>query len=89
MLLQLSGSGTKKTQVFATGDSWMLYYTYDCSDFGYKGNFMVTEYTDGTMADMPVNELGKNGDSSTPVYDAGKHYLEIDSECNWTVKVTG
>jgi hypothetical protein len=83
-LLSLTGSGIKNTAQFTTGDSWTLSYTYDCSDFGGTGNFIVSDETG-----MPlVNELQDKGSGSSPQYSAGTHHLEINSECKWTVKVT-
>lgn len=83
-LLALSGSGIKNTAQFTTGDSWTLTYTYDCSNFGDTGNFIVTDETG-----MPlVNELQAKGSGSSPQYSSGIHHLSINSECKWTVKVT-
>ncbi len=89
-LLTLKGTGIKKTAKFLTSDEWTLAYTYDCASFGMAGNFQVWEYTDGTMNDVLVNELDKKGADTTPQHDdPGEHYLEINSECRWTVTVTG
>src|SRR5665213_2706476 len=41
-LLDISGQGSKSTQNFTTpSDAWQVNYTYDCSNFGDKGNFQV------------------------------------------------
>jgi hypothetical protein len=89
VLLQMSGSGIQKTEQFKTGSNWRLAYSFDCSNFGGQGNFAVTEFTDGQMSDVLVNELKASGNGTSPVYDAGTHHLEINSECNWKVTVTG
>jgi hypothetical protein len=89
-LLTLKGSGIKKSATFTTGDEWILKYTYDCSNFGSSGNFQVYLYTDGTMGGVLVNELAAKGNDTAPQHgDAGSHYLEMNSECSWTVTVTG
>jgi hypothetical protein len=37
-----------------------------------------------------VNELGNGAHGSTYVYgDNGKHYLSVNSECSWRLKVIG
>jgi hypothetical protein len=88
-LLKLNGSGIAKTQQFRTGSNWTLKYSYDCSNFGSSGNFSVTEYTNGQLNDVLVNELKAKNAGSTPVYDSGAHYLEINSECDFSIKVVG
>ncbi len=90
-LLTLNGSGIKKTAVFTTGPEWALSYSYDCSGFaGGTGNFSVDEYdSDGTPEDVLVNELDKGGKDTVPQHaDPGSHYLQIGSECKWTITVT-
>lgn len=89
VVLTLSGNGTKTTKSFTTGDDWSIKYTFDCSNFDDKGNFQVYTYTDGSMGDIPVNELAASGADTTYEHgDPGSHYLEINSECDWTVTVT-
>ncbi len=82
-----SGSGIKTTKNFAVPTSdWDLNYTYDCSNFGSQGNFAVTLYQDGSLDNVVVNELGPGGSSSTAIHDGpGSYYMEINSECNWSV----
>jgi hypothetical protein len=83
-----SGSGIKNTPTFTVGATWKLDYTYDCADAGGSGNFIVDEDGGNDMTGASVNELGASGSSSTWVYnDAGTHYLEVDSECSWTMKI--
>ncbi|MFF7144715.1 hypothetical protein ACFZB5_26430 [Streptomyces nodosus] len=87
-LLTLSGSGTKNASAFKAGDEWTLSYTFDCTKamaaVGGKGNFIVFD-----KEDKLVNELDKSGKGSTQQHTAGTHQLQIISECEWTVKVTG
>ncbi len=91
-LLDISGSGGKSTQVFTVpSNEWQLGYTYDCSSFGDQGNFQVYIYnSDGSMSDAQgVNELGKSGSDTEYYHQSGSYYLEVNSECSWTIKVKG
>lgn len=86
-LVKMSGNGTDKTKMFDVGDEWTITYTYDCRNWGQSGNFQV--YEDYPEGDVLVNELGIKGTDSKTVYGSGTHYLEISSECDWTITVTG
>ena len=92
-LLSSSGTGTKSTQTFTTpSNSWQLSYTYDCSDYGGQGNFQVYIMTaDGSMSfeNTGVNELGASGSDTEYYHTGGSYYLEVNSECSWTVNVKG
>lgn len=89
VVLKLSGSGIKTTKTFTTGDDWSIAYTFNCVSFGMKGNFQVYVYTGGQMADVPVNALAEKGSDVTYEHESsGSHYLEVNSECSWTVTVT-
>lgn len=91
-LLNLSGQGTKQTQKFTTSSDWTLTYSYDCSNFGTQGNFMVDIYNDdGSLDanDTSVNQLGMNGSDTEYYYDAGTYYLSVNSECSWRITVKG
>ncbi len=87
-VLALTGSGTKNTSAFKVGDEWTLSYTFDCTKamraVGGKGNFIVFDKNDKI-----VNELDKTGKGSTQQHTPGTRQLQIISECDWTVKVTG
>jgi hypothetical protein len=81
-----SGSGIKTTARFHVSGDWDLKYTYNCASFGMQGNFIVT--TGGTDFPLPLaNELGKRGSVTTHQHDGGSLYLEVNSECSWTLKV--
>lgn len=83
-----SGSGILTTPKFTTTGSWKLDYSFDCSSFGTSGNFAVYQYTGSTLTDVSVNQLGMGKSGSTYDYaDGGTHYLEVNSECSWTLKV--
>ena len=91
-LLSISGSGSKSTQTFtAPTNSWQLNYTYDCSSLGSPGNFQVyIDNSDGSMSDAEgVNELGISGSDTEYYHESGSYYLEVNSECSWTINVKG
>lgn len=89
VVLTFTGDGTKTSKTFTTGDDWSIKYTFDCSTFGSAGNFQVYTYTGGSMSGIPVNELKNSGNDTTYQHnDSGMHYLEVNSECGWTVTVT-
>jgi len=90
-LLTLKGNGIKKSAIFTTSDEWSLAYTFDCSSFGSQGNFAVSENdAQGNPQDVLVNQLPKKGSDNVPVHaDPGQHYLDMNSECSWTITVTG
>lgn len=89
-LLELSGSGSKTTQKFTAAGDWDLAWTYNCANFGGSGNFQVfITADDPSTLVTPVNQLGASGSSVEHYHDAGTFYFEVNSECNWTVKVTG
>jgi hypothetical protein len=92
VIARFNGSGTGSTPPFTTPASWHLSWEYNCSSFGSSGNFAVTEINADGSTDfngVNVNELGSGqGPVAAYVYgDAGRHALQIDSECNWSVAV--
>lgn len=76
------------TGVFATGSEWSISYTYDCTNTGRAGEFMLFEQGGPRNGAMPVMIVGRRGSA---VYfehgDAGRHYLAIESLCSWTIRV--
>jgi hypothetical protein len=83
-----SGSGTENTPQFTVSDTWKLDYTFSCAAFGQSGNFQVFEDGGSDFNGVTVNELSDGQSGSTWAYgDAGTHYLVVNSECSWTVKV--
>jgi hypothetical protein len=92
VLLDLQGSGTKSTQKFTAASDWDLTWSYDCSGFGSKGNFMVEVYNgDGSMSieNQGVNQLGMKDSGVEHYHKGGTFYLSINSECSWTVQARG
>ena len=91
-LLKLSGSGTKSTQKFTAGGDWDLNWSYDCSSFGYKGNFQVFVYnSDGSISfsNSGVNQLGMSDSGVEHYHSGGTFYLEVNSECSWKLDAQG
>jgi hypothetical protein len=91
-LLKLSGSGTKSTQKFTAGGDWDLNWSYDCSSFGYKGNFQVFVYNgDGSMSfsNSGVNQLGMSDSGIEHYHSGGTFYLTVNSECSWKIDAEG
>lgn len=89
VVLEGSGNGIKNTANFTTGSDWSIAYTFNCASFGYKGNFQIYAYDGSQLSGVPANELAmKGGATSYQHGDSGTHYLQINSECAWTVKVT-
>jgi hypothetical protein len=89
-LLDLAGTGTKKSAIFITTGEWSVAWSYDCARLG-QGNFIITVYSGGgALQDILVNELGPKGKDIALVHASpGPHYLDVNSECAWTAKVTG
>jgi hypothetical protein len=87
MVATFSGTGVQATPPFTVSSTWRLDYSFDCSSFGYAGNFIIME--DGGLAGaMDVNALAMSKAGSSYAYsDAGQHYIKVDSECSWTLKV--
>ena len=84
-----SGSGIKNTADFTTGSDWSIAYTFNCKSFGSEGNFQIYVYDGSDLSDVPANDLAtKGGATSYEHGESGTHYLQINSECAWTVKVT-
>lgn len=88
VLLDMTGSGAKNSVEFTAPGHWKLHYAYDCTDFGSKGNFQVYVEEGSSPVDVPVNELGLKGDSTTDVYHGGRVHLSMNSECSWHVTAT-
>jgi cyclophilin family peptidyl-prolyl cis-trans isomerase len=94
VLLNQQGSGQSSLPQFTVGSGareWALGWAYNCSAFGSSGNFIVNVNGFGSAADTTdagVNELGMSGNSVEYYYDTGTFQLVVNSECNWSLKVT-
>jgi hypothetical protein len=88
-----TGKGHTSTPKFTIrgNGNWVLKYSYDClGQPGGEGSFTVFE--DALNNDTPsavfINRLGSGGKGSWHVQgDAGRHYLEILTECPYTITV--
>ncbi len=90
VLATFSGTGIENTPKFTVSGTWKLEWRYNCSAFGSQGNFAVLTDGGNDPAGADVNELGNGGHGTTYAYgDSGRHYLAVDSECAWRVKVVG
>jgi len=91
VLLDQSGSGSVQTKPFTTTGDWTVTYTFDCSAYGSSGNFQTyIDNTDGSYnTDTGANELATSGGNTDYYYDAGEHYIEVNSECSWHITVKG
>ena len=88
-----SGSGDASTAQFTIhgNGNWVLTYSYDCSaQPGGEGLFIVDEdaMNNETPSAVAIDRLGSGGKGSWHVYgDAGRHYLEILTECTYAISV--
>jgi hypothetical protein len=92
VLLDISGSGSKSTAKFTAAGDWDLNWSYDCSGFGYKGNFQVFVYnSDGSISfsNSGVNQLGMSGTDVEHYHSGGTFYLTVNSECSWKIQAKG
>jgi hypothetical protein len=91
VVLSLNGSGDQSTQPFTvpSGKEWAIGYDYDCSNFGFRGNFdwTVKQGTNVDLSDLGPNALGMTGNNVEYYYDSGTFNLQVQSECNWAIKV--
>ena len=91
-LLTQSNEGGEITTPFtvpSNAATWDVHWTYNCSDNGGVGNFIVNVLEGGgiDVGDVGVNQLG-GGDSGTQQYhDQGSFSLQISSECIWSIQV--
>ena len=83
-----TGSGQETTPRFTVTATWKLVYSFSCAAFGQAGNFQVFEDGGNDLNGVSVNDLAMSKSASTWAYgDAGTHYLAINSECSWKVKI--
>ena len=85
------GSGASNSKTFTVPSEWVVNWTYDCSKFGFAGNFQIYEYnSNGAPVNVLANVLGKGTSGTSDQHaDAGNRYLQINSECDWAVNVVG
>ena len=76
---------TGNTPSFSQGGAWIMTWSYNCSAFGSKGNFIVN--VNGSLSDNGTNESGMSGSGTDYYYDKGSFSLAVISECAWTINV--
>jgi hypothetical protein len=88
-VLDTNGSGSKSTQLVRVSSEWELHWTYDCSNLGSASNFQVYIHAKGGGLVMlnDVNQLAASGQGVEHYHTAGTFYFEVNSGCNWTMKV--
>ena len=96
--MQLSGSGIANSAPFNVGPGALrVTYSFDCSSFGGQGNFIADllygNQSSPNSDDLSIaNALATSGQNTTyvyPMYPNSEYYLSVNSECSWTVTVTG
>jgi hypothetical protein len=90
-----AGTGTASTAKFKVPNDWDLAWTYNCrAALGGTGNFIVEIYDVYSTPQLDldnqgVNQVGAGGQGVEHYHSGGNtKYLQITSECPWTVKVT-
>jgi hypothetical protein len=88
-LLDVTGSGEKTTEPFTSRGAWRLQYSYDCANFGQAGNFVVEVKGGDGFSDQGPSTEGTSGADSNYEPQGGTFSLQVLSECNWHIVVTG
>jgi hypothetical protein len=73
------------TGTFSMSGPWTMAWTFNCSNYGHAGNFIVSVKQSPT--DIGPNELSISGTGTDYFYDTGTFSLEILSECRWSITV--
>lgn len=91
VLLDKDGNGAGKTAFFTTTGEWTILYDFDCTAFGFAGNFQVYVYDgNSSLKDVPVNALSMKGTDTVFEHNlSGPYYVDINTECKWHVIVKG
>jgi hypothetical protein len=86
----VSGSGTNSTRTFSVSGDWDMAWSYNCSNFGMAGNFIVFIYNaNGSMSysNFGPNQLGLSGTGVEHYHSGGSYYLQVLSTCSWKITV--
>ncbi|HWY60294.1 MAG TPA: hypothetical protein VNW15_00185 [Rhizomicrobium sp.] len=84
--------GNKTTKLFTPqGKDWTLQWSFDCASLGDSGNFNAKLMRqDGGASPIATVEKINDRDSGTEQFhQSGTFYLQVVSECRWTIKVDG
>lgn len=89
VLLRTSGNGANSTAKFKAGSDWDIAYTFDCSAANGVDVFQLYIYNgDGDLTGVGANSQARKGSEVTHQHDSGTHYLQVNTACKWTLKVT-
>jgi hypothetical protein len=89
VLLRTSGNGANTTEKFKAGSDWDIAYTFDCSAANGVDIFQLYIYNgDGDLTGVGANTQARKGNEVTHQHDSGTHYVQVNSACKWTLKVT-
>jgi hypothetical protein len=87
VLLDVSGTGTKKTKTFTvTGDA-TIQYSWNCGD-GPSIFQMFRYHSNGEPADVDANTMQSRGNDTTYIHEHGSFYLNMNTTCTWHVVVS-
>jgi hypothetical protein len=84
--------GNKASRLFTPqGADWNLQWSFDCASLGDSGNFSVKVMRQGGAASgLAAVERINDRDSGVEHYrQVGTFYLQVVSECQWSVRVVG
>ncbi len=87
VLLDMTGNGIKTSPRFVAPSDWTIEYSYNCTSFGFNGNFAIM--VEGDTFDVAANALGMKGQDVANEHSGGNVYLSINSECTWHVVAKG
>ena len=88
-LLDVNGTGDKTTDPFTAKGAWHINYSYNCAAFGQAGDFGILVQGGDGFSDQGPNTQGMSGQDSNFEPQGGTFTLQIISECQWHVTVTG
>lgn len=84
----LSGTGTRNTQIFSIDTAWTIEWSFDCSPYLRVGMFELNIYDGGGVFKQRVVRTIRAASYARMIYPhSGKYYLQIETECDWTVRV--
>ncbi len=88
--LEVAGSGNKTTEKFTVGPEWTVEWSYECSDeLGPIGIFQMFPKGDVDLLPVMSNLEKLNASDTQNYHEAGEFYLDILSNCDWTITVRG
>ena len=87
VLLEDSGHGQKQTQSFTAKGDWDLAYKW--GSCGGVDIFQMYIYDgDGVPTGVGANTQKSSGQDVTHQHQGGEHYIEVNTACDWSLKVT-